>query len=109
MGLGLDRSRHQGPGHGESSRGIRVLDAFDINPSPGLDHEPGVVLVLDSFVVEAPTALIGKPVRIQVPSGGIWDVAVGDVRDHGKTISLFIKDLSRADLPAGSLVDLNRA
>jgi hypothetical protein len=86
---------------------VRVQEAFDLKPSYGLDHEPGVVLMLDAFVVEAPQSLIGKRARVRTPSGRDWEVPIGDVRDHGTTISLFIKDLTSRDMPAGSLVELD--
>lgn len=104
MGPGLNPNRVQHPGSDKARGSVRVQDAFDIKPSYGLDHDPGVVLVLDSFVVEDPRALVGQIVGIRTPGGRVWRVAIDDVRDHGKTVSLFFKDLTKADLPIGSIV-----
>jgi hypothetical protein len=81
---------------------------IDLKPSLDLDHDPGVVLILDSFVIEAPESLIGKPAHVRTPSGRDWDVTIDEVREHGVTISLFVKNLTSHDLPVGSIVELER-
>lgn len=65
------------------------------------------MLILDSFVVEAPESLIGKSVRVRTPTGRDWDVTIDEVRDHGVTISLFIKNLTSRELPIGSIVRMD--
>jgi hypothetical protein len=106
VGLGLNPKRVGNPTSDDARREVRVQDAFDIRPSYGLDHEPGVVLVLDSFVVEDPQAWIGTVTRVRTPSGRAWHVVIDDIRDHGTTISLFVKNLTREDLPVGSTVEM---
>lgn len=83
----------------------QVQDAFDIKASYGPGQAPGVVLVLESFPMESPRSLVGHPVKVWTPEGRSRVVPVDDVRDHGKTVSLFFKGLGRADLPAGSVVE----
>ncbi len=109
MGLGLGQSRPPGQRHDDALKGVRVHDAFDLKASYGLNHDPGVVLVLDSFVVEAPRSLIGKHLRVRPPTGSDRCVTVDDVKDHGTTISLFIKNLTSRDVPIGSILDLESA
>ncbi|HEU5118052.1 MAG TPA: hypothetical protein VFT74_15620 [Isosphaeraceae bacterium] len=85
----------------------RVRDAFDLRASYGLEQGPGVVLVLESFRVDDPRSLVGRSVTIRTPLGPSREVLVDDARDHGETVSLFFKNLSRVDLPAGSVVEFS--
>lgn len=85
---------------------MRVQDAFDLKDSYGLDHDPGVILVLEPNPVQDPQALLRRRVRVSTPQGSVRRVTIDAVEDHGPTFSLFLKNLTRDDVPIGSLVDL---
>lgn len=84
----------------------QVLDAIAMREGIGHRYAPGVVVILDHLRPDDPDAYIGKRVHITNPSGRAFDAAVEAVRDHGVSISFFLRGLSKADVPIGSRVEI---
>ncbi len=62
--------------------------------------------MLEPNGVREPKSLVGRRIRITTPQGAERLATIDAVRDHGPTFRLFLKNLTRADVPIGSLVDL---
>ncbi len=105
MGPGLEPIRTREPSPGDVPETVPVREVIDLDASYHLDHEPGVVLVLDAFVVEDVSSLIGQYVQVRTASRR-RRLRIDDARDHGTTISLFFGGLTSADVPVGSLVEV---
>ena len=87
--------------------GVRVADVIELKASHGLDHPPGVVLVLDAFPHADPRSLVGMLVTVCTPGGAADQARIGDMRDHGPTISLFFADLPPAFWVVGGTVSFS--
>lgn len=107
MGPGLNRNDLQNPSpRSLSLEAARVSDSFDLKDAYGLNHEPGVVLVLERLEEKDAKALAGRRVRISTPAGRTWLGQIHDAKAHGKIKSLFLREVSRSDIPVGSIVTL---
>jgi hypothetical protein len=86
--------------------GVGIIDTIEMKESLGIAHAPGIVVVLDSFPSADPQAFVGRDVRLLIPGGGELAARVDAVRDHGTTISFYFPGLTKADIPAGSRLEL---
>jgi hypothetical protein len=92
------------PESGDTALEIRVCDVIELKASFGTKHAPGVVLVLEAFRVDPPESLVGRVVSVRAPHGRSQPARIGDVRDHGPTISLFFEELPRDYWSIGTTV-----
>jgi len=104
MGLSYDR-RPAAPAV-EDLPGFCVFDVIEMREGIGLEHAPGVVVILDHLRPDDPDEYIGKRIHITNPSGRSFDATVEAVRDHRASISFFLRGLSKTDVPIGSRVEI---
>jgi len=103
--MGLVSRPSSSPRQVDGPGGIPIIDIIDMKESLGIAHAPGVVVVLDSIRPSVPAGRVGRVIRLRTPSGTETLATVEAVRDHGTTVSLFFRGLSRAEIPAGSRVE----
>jgi hypothetical protein len=83
-----------------------VTDTISINPYCGAGVDlTGVVVVLDMVVTDKPDSLRGRMAEIATPAGVIRH-RIDAAKDHGTATSLLLLDLTRADVPIGSRVEV---
>lgn len=87
--------------------GVGIIETIEVKGTPPSAHAPGLVLVLDAYPLSEPGGFVGRAVRIRIPSGRTLPARIEEVRDHGATISLFFRDLSRNDVPEGSRIEFD--
>jgi hypothetical protein len=79
-----------------------ITDSFEIRPEFGIDHEPGVVVIVPAPDPHEAAPGVGTRMRLRPAIGSPRWVVVGETKSHGPGISLFFANLSAADAPIGS-------
>ena len=103
--MGLASHPSPNPRQADAPRGVGIVDTIEMKESHRIAHAPGLVVILDSYPSADPQAFIGRGVHLRTPAGHVLAVRVEAVRNHLATISFFFRDLSKADVPAGSRVE----
>lgn len=105
--MGLASGRSAKPSRAAPRRDrAKVVDTIEMKESLGISHAPGIVTVLDDFQMARPEILIGRRVMICRPDGSELVATIEAVRDHLRTMSLFFRGLTTAEIPLGSSIDL---
>ncbi len=80
---------------------MKIKDTFEIKAKHKTGHEPGLVVVLDTPIVEDPGKLVGQIACIWLPSGNTLELPIDEAKEHGAANSLFFRGLAPDDIPVG--------
>jgi len=81
---------------------MKIQEIFEIKEVHQTGYTPGVVVVLDTLLTADASRLVGRTATIHAPSGEVVQLAIDEAKEHGPVNSLFFRNLTRTDIPAGS-------
>ena len=85
---------------------VGIHDVFEIKRTHGIDHAPGVVVVLTDFPSDDHRRHVGTVAVLRTADGLARTMIVEDTRDHGTSISLFFSDLVKSDIPPDATIGI---
>jgi hypothetical protein len=84
---------------------VAVKDAFEIKAgTAGSNHAPGLVVIFDGRQCGFKLPPLGATVNLLRPDGASQDAVVEEVKEHGEGRSFFLRGLTLAEAPVGTIV-----